>query len=74
MTDYMDYALLLITVFSPGHFSGALAETPRGWGAPPKKKAKKNSFIKKCNFCDDLNLFKNLFLVVKVQGVKNAPP
>jgi hypothetical protein len=33
---------------------------------------KEHSFIKKCNFCDDLNLLK-IFLLLQVQGIKNAP-
>jgi hypothetical protein len=34
---------------------------------------KEHSFIKKCNFCTDLNLLKKNFFGVQVQWVKNAP-
>jgi hypothetical protein len=34
---------------------------------------KEHSSIKKCNFCDNLNLLNKISLGVQVQGVKNAP-
>jgi hypothetical protein len=34
---------------------------------------KEHSFIKKCNFCDNLKFLKTTFFGMQVQRVKNAP-
>jgi hypothetical protein len=34
---------------------------------------RENSFIEKCNFCDDLKLLEKKFFGMQVQEIKNAP-